>query len=90
MAGRGNARPGERRDGAHIAKTFTSDDGNIWLERFEHTWNGDICKHCGSARSVFDRREALESHSYAFSHTDNINTRLAQNRKSLEMLGLCA
>src|SRR3954452_21046349 len=35
-----------------IAKSFTSDDGNIWFERIKHTWDGDRCKFCGGARSV--------------------------------------
>lgn len=61
-----------------IAKDFASDDGNIWFERMEHTWDGEKCKHCGAGRSVFDRAEGLETHAYAFIHTDNIKTRLAE------------
>jgi len=61
-----------------IAKSFTSDDGNIWFQRMAHTWEGDKCKYCGAAKSVFDRAEGLETHAYAFIHTDNIKTRLAE------------
>ncbi len=61
-----------------IAKDFASDDGNIWFKRMEHTWDGDKCKHCGAGRSFFDRAEGLETHAYAFIHTDNIKTRLAE------------
>lgn len=61
-----------------IAKSFSSDDGNIWFDRMEHTWDGDKCKYCGAARSVFDRGQDLETHAYAFIHTDNIKTRLAE------------
>lgn len=61
-----------------IAKSFTSDDGNIWFQRMKHTWEGDRCKFCGAAKSVFDRAKGLETHAYAFIHTDNIKTRLAE------------
>jgi site-specific DNA-methyltransferase (adenine-specific) len=54
-----------------IAKSFKSDAGNIWFERIEHTWTGDRCKFCGAGKSVFDRPEGLETHAYAFIHTDN-------------------
>ncbi|HKV96023.1 MAG TPA: Eco57I restriction-modification methylase domain-containing protein [Gammaproteobacteria bacterium] len=61
-----------------IAKSFTSDDGNIWFKRLKHTWNGDKCKYCGAGKSVFDRVAGLETHAYAFIHTDNIKTQLAE------------
>jgi site-specific DNA-methyltransferase (adenine-specific) len=61
-----------------IAKSFSSDDGNIWFKRMEHTWDGDKCKYCGAGRSIFERDEGLETHAYAFIHTDNIKTRLAE------------
>ena len=61
-----------------IAKSFTSDDGNIWFQRLKHTWDGDRCQYCGAAKSVFDRAAGLETHAYAFIHTDNIKTRLAE------------
>jgi site-specific DNA-methyltransferase (adenine-specific) len=61
-----------------IAKSFTSDDGNIWFKRLKHTWDGDKCKYCGAGKSVFDRAAGLETHAYAFIHTNNIKTRLAE------------
>ncbi len=66
-------------NGKHsIAKGFASDEGNIWFKRLKHTWDGDKCKYCGAGRSVFDREDGLETHAYAFIHTDNIKTRLAE------------
>jgi len=66
-------------NGKHsIAKSFSSDDGNIWFKRMEHTWDGDRCEYCGAGRSIFERDEGLETHAYAFIHTDNIKTRLAE------------
>jgi site-specific DNA-methyltransferase (adenine-specific) len=66
-------------NGKHsIAKSFASDDGNIWFQRIEHTWKGDRCKFCGAARSVFERGEDLETHAYALLHTDNIKARLTE------------
>jgi site-specific DNA-methyltransferase (adenine-specific) len=61
-----------------IAKSFTGDDGNIWFKRLKHTWDGDKCKYCGAGKSVFDRAAGLETHAYAFIHTDSIKTRLAE------------
>ena len=66
-------------NGEHsIAKSFASDDGNIWFKRLKHTWDGDKCQYCGAGKSVFDRAAGLETHAYAFIHTDNIKTRLAE------------
>jgi len=61
-----------------IAKGFKSDGGNIWFQRLKHTWDGDKCRYCGAGKSVFDRAAGLETHAYAFIHTDNIKTRLAE------------
>jgi hypothetical protein len=61
-----------------IAKSFASDDGNIWYQRIEHTWDEDKCKYCGANRRDYDRGAGLETHAYAFIHTDNIKTRLAE------------
>ena len=66
-------------NGKHsIAKSFASDEGNIWFQRIEHTWKGDRCEFCGAARSVFERGEDLETHAYALLHTDNIKARLTE------------
>ncbi len=65
--------------GTHsIAKSFASDDGNIWFQRTEHTWAGGRCKFCGASQIELDRGEGMETHAYAFIHTNNIKTRLAE------------
>ncbi len=61
-----------------IAKSFASDQGNIWFERIEHTWGNGKCMYCGANQTTLDRGEGLETHAYAFIHTDNIKTRMAE------------
>lgn len=61
-----------------IAKGFESDAGNIWFERVEHTWEGTKCVYCGAPRAIFDREEGLETHAYAFIHTNDIKARMAE------------
>lgn len=66
-------------NGEHsIAQSFASADGNIWFKRLKHMWVGDKCKYCSAGKSVFDRAAGLETHAYAFIHTDNIKTLLAE------------
>ena len=61
-----------------IAKTFTSDAGNIWFERVEHRWQDGKCTYCGASQGALDRGEGLETHAYAFIHTDDIKTRIGE------------
>ncbi|MCB8954723.1 MAG: Eco57I restriction-modification methylase domain-containing protein [Ardenticatenales bacterium] len=66
-------------NGKHsIAKGFASEAGNIWFERLEHTWAKGRCTFCGASQSTLDRGSELETHAYAFIHTDNIKTRMAE------------
>jgi site-specific DNA-methyltransferase (adenine-specific) len=61
-----------------IAKSFASDDGNIWFKRIKHTWIDGKCKYCGANKETLDRGEGLETHAYAFIHTNDIKTRMAE------------
>lgn len=75
-----------------IVRSFSTEDGNIWFEPFEHTWVGATrfvetadekgkpitrgtngrCKYCGASQKSLDRAEDLETHAYAFIHTDKV------------------
>lgn len=61
-----------------IAKGFANDSGNVWFERTDHAWVENKCAYCRASQKTFDRGEGLETHAYAFIHTDEIETRIAE------------
>lgn len=66
-------------NGEHSVTTgFATDGGNIWFERVEHTWANGKCGFCGASKDVLDRGEGMETHAYAFIHTNDIKTRLSE------------
>jgi site-specific DNA-methyltransferase (adenine-specific) len=64
-------------NGPHsICKAFTTESGNIWFERVEHTWKNGRCIYCGASQGTLDRGEERETHAYAFVHADDIRARI--------------
>ncbi len=64
-------------NGKHsVARSFKNPAGNIWFERMEHEWVDGKCSHCGAGQTPLDRGGELESHAYAFIHTDDIVARM--------------
>ncbi len=53
-----------------VCETFDSPEGNIRFGRVEHMWGNGRCVHCGANQKNYQRGGELESHAYAFIHTD--------------------
>lgn len=66
-------------DGEHsVARSFSNDAGNIWFERIEHSWSNGNCDFCGASKETLGRGGGLETHAYAFIHTNDIKTRMGE------------
>ena len=61
-----------------VVTSFSSDRGNIWFERTEHTWVDGRCRYCGASKKTLARGDQLETHAYALIHTDDAKARVAE------------
>lgn len=53
-----------------VCESFNSPEGNIRFGRVEHAWEDGRCLNCGASKENYERGGELESHAYAFIHTD--------------------
>jgi site-specific DNA-methyltransferase (adenine-specific) len=53
-----------------VCEAFDNADGNVRFRRVEHTWANGSCSYCGANKESYERGGELESHAYAFIHTN--------------------
>ncbi len=53
-----------------VCEAFDNAEGNIRFRRVEHTWANGRCECCGANKESYERGAELESHAYAFIHTE--------------------
>jgi site-specific DNA-methyltransferase (adenine-specific) len=53
-----------------VCDVFDNLQGNICFKRVEHAWANGRCVYCGANKENYERGGELESHAYAFIHTN--------------------
>lgn len=55
-----------------IFKSSKTDQGNIWFEPMEHTWESEKCVYCGASKKILDREDGRETYAAPFTHTKDV------------------
>ena len=52
----------------YVTDVFNNEQGNIFFDKTNHTWQNGRCSFCGASQSEYEREEGFETHAYQFIH----------------------
>jgi len=55
-------------DGEYSVSKMDTNDGNIFYQRLQHTWQNGKCSICGANEAVYSRDDIRETYAYPFIH----------------------